>query len=213
MVLAPARAEIGAMLPLKQLTLFMTVTCVSPASNQIRVRLYDYAGVSSKTLNQAKGVAGEVLATAGVEVSWAGCLPGPTAAGDASCRLPVTPSDLHLLIVNEKMAKRTPTSGHCLGYAILSGEFPSIASVFFHRALDLEKGNLVDRSEVLGAMMAHELGHLLLGEHSHPKRGIMRGVWDDQDLKTIAKGRMWFTQEEAARIEAGVARRTDTGLR
>ena len=176
-------------------------------TNQIRVRLYDYAGASPGTLSRAKAVADQVFALAGVGLSWADCSADPNAPGDAACLLPVTTSDLQLRIISKEMAKRTPVSRHCLGYAVIGGEFSSIASVFFHRALDLESANFGDLSAILGVMMAHEIGHLLLAERSHSRQGIMRAVWYEQDMKTMAKGWLWFTPAEAALLNVNVQRR------
>jgi hypothetical protein len=41
---------------------------------------------------------------------------------------------------------------------------------------------------MLGCMMSHEIGHLLLDDGGHPEPGIMR-----DDLRAIAKGRLLFT--------------------
>jgi hypothetical protein len=205
MVLAPFPAEIGAMQPFTIVSSLLALAFLNPAASQIRVRLYDYAGASPDTLARSKAAAGEVLAAAGVELFWLDC---PSSA----CGLPVTPSDLQLRIVTEEMARRVAVTKTCLGYAVLAGEFSSIASVFFHRALELEKGNLADRSAILGAMMAHEIGHLLLSRNSHPETGIMRGIWGDQELKAIAKGRMRFTAAEAGILVTVAARRTGAAI-
>jgi hypothetical protein len=107
------------------------------------------------------------------------------------------------------MAKRVRASRHDLGYALLADDFDSIAAVFFHRAVDLERANLVTRSAILGAMMAHEIGHLLLGENHHSDVGVLRASWGDQDLKSIARGQMCFTAGEARRMVSMVRRRNE----
>ena len=115
--------------------------------------------------------------------------------------------DLQLQLIDATMARHTGKTGQCLGYAVVTGSFDSIASVFAHRALELEKRNFADRAAILGAIMAHEIGHLLLGQSRHSASGIMRAKWGDENLKLIAKGRMWFTEEEASRLVCNVAKR------
>jgi hypothetical protein len=179
------------------------------AETAVWVRLYDYAGVSSQTLGAAKADASAILLQAGVRVEWAECpLRQDDALKNAACRLPITAADLEIRILDRGMAKRTPTTRHCLGYALLVPGANTIAGVFFHRALDLEKSNLATRSAILGAMMAHEIGHLLLERAGHSNTGIMRARWGDDDLKRIAKGRMWFTAEQARLMIARVSRRS-----
>lgn len=174
----------------------------------VQVRLYDYARLSPTARNGAKAEAGAILERAGVRIDWAECAIRPEdAPKDSACDGPMTPLVLQIRILNAAMAKRAGTSRNCLGYAVLSGGFDSIASVFFHRAVDLERGNLVPQQAILGAMIAHEIGHLLLGEASHSPAGLMRASWADGDLKAVAKGRLSFTAEQTRRIVDKVAMR------
>jgi hypothetical protein len=93
----------------------------------------------------------------------------------------------------------------------VSGRFPSIASVFYHRAVELEAGKSGARAEILGGALAHEIGHLLLAETSHSKTGVLRAEWGDQDLRMLACGRLWFTPEQAARMVSLVKERGRAG--
>jgi hypothetical protein len=89
----------------------------------------------------------------------------------------------------------------------MAGQFPSISAVFYRRAVELEASNFAPRAEILGIMLAHDIGHLLLAENSHSEQGILRARWSDQDLKLIAQGRSWFTPAEVARIADNNSRR------
>jgi hypothetical protein len=149
-----------------------------------------------------------VLEQAGVRLAWAECrLRQQDPPKDAACELPVTPLDLHLRIVDSAMAKLTARSRHSLGYARLAPGFDSLAAVYWPRVLELEKSKLAERSAILGCMMAHEIGHLLLDDGGHPEYGIMRGFWGDDDLRAIAKGRLLFTGEQGRRMSFLVAKR------
>jgi hypothetical protein len=66
----------------------------------------------------------------------------------------------------------------------------------------------VDVSYILGAALAHEIGHLLLGARSHVPRGVMCPRLGRQQLKMASRGELLFTPEQAARIRAEVAQRT-----
>jgi hypothetical protein len=56
-------------------------------------------------------------------------------------------------------------------------------------------------------VMAHELGHLLLGINAHSSTGIMRPVWNDDDIVAASKGNLYFTQAQGqilrTRLESG----------
>jgi len=55
-------------------------------------------------------------------------------------------------------------------------------------------------SQVLGHVMAHELGHLLLPHGSHTRSGIMVAAWDRNQVEQIGRGWLSFSPEEAAQI-------------
>jgi hypothetical protein len=102
-------------------------------------RLWDYAHVSSRTLEGAKKQAADILGRAGVGVEWLDCrLRESDPPKDPACALPITPRDLQMRILDRSMAKQVPSTRDCLGYALLAGGFDSFAAVFFQRAIDLE---------------------------------------------------------------------------
>ena len=141
-------------------------------------------------------------------VEWAECSFRQDAPRkDPTCDLPVTPLDLQLRILDEAMAGRVSTTSESLGYAVLAQGFDSIAAVYCHRAVELEKRSLADRHAILGGMMAREIGHLLLKQTEHSGAGIMQAQLGDGDLKLTGKGRMWFTESEAVRLKWMVAKR------
>ena len=154
----------------------------------VRVRVYNYASVSPATLAGAEAAASHVLLQAGVRVEWAECPFVQNAPRkDPTCDLPVTPLDLQLRILDGIMARRVRTTSESLGYALLAQGFDSIAAIYYHRAIELKKRNLADRQAILGGMMAHEIGHLLLKETAHSGAGIMQAQWGDGDLKLIGR--------------------------
>lgn len=174
----------------------------------IRVRLWNYAEVPPRTLADAKRDTSAILERARVRVEWAECrLRESDGPKDTACLLPVTPLDLQMRILDRRMAKRARSTRGCLGYALLTGRFDSVAAVFFHRAVDLESGNVVSQSSVLGAMMAHEIGHLLLDEGHHPDAGILRASWSKEDLRAIARSQLYFTDAEGQLMRSMVAQR------
>ena len=53
---------------------------------------------------------------------------------------------------------------------------------------------------VLGYAIAHEIGHILLGQSSHAAAGLMRANWSEKDLKPVHHDQMQFTPEQAERM-------------
>jgi len=68
----------------------------------------------------------------------------------------------------------------------------------------LQTSDDVDLAGILGSVMAHEIGHMLLGSHAHAISGIMRGHWESSELHQIAMGTLLFLplQEQRMRLRA-----------
>ena len=52
---------------------------------------------------------------------------------------------------------------------------------------------------ILGRTLAHELGHVLLGEHSHTRSGLMSPRFYRQDL-VLDTGQFLFDRKQAVRL-------------
>jgi hypothetical protein len=55
-------------------------------------------------------------------------------------------------------------------------------------------------SQLLGHVMAHEMGHLLLPYGAHSIAGLMRPAWDRSQVRAAAEGLLTFTPDQAALI-------------
>ena len=75
--------------------------------------------------------------------------------------------------------------------------FPSGAIVFV-RGFD---------STRLGYVMAHELGHMLLGPNAHAIAGIMRGTLLPGDWEKAAQGTLGFTHSQNQQIRTWIDQR------
>jgi hypothetical protein len=59
-------------------------------------------------------------------------------------------------------------------------------------------GASLSDAEILGHVIAHEVGHLLLGTNSHSAVGVMRARWDREELEQASRGSLRFTPAQAA---------------
>jgi hypothetical protein len=98
--------------------------------------------------------------------------------------------------------------GDVFGYALLpaDGGFGLAAAVYADRIQELPDGGEC-AGVILGRVIAHELGHLLLGRNGHSTTGIMHTPWRSQDLELHREGLMLFLPGEAKRIRAHVLAR------
>ena len=62
----------------------------------------------------------------------------------------------------------------------LAGE---MATIFHEQVRTVARQSGVDDAELLGRVVAHEIGHLLLKANTHSRNGLMRGVWSIAELQ------------------------------
>lgn len=55
-------------------------------------------------------------------------------------------------------------------------------------------------STLLGRAIAHEIGHLLLGSAEHPRIGLMRALWSQEELQGLKPAHWGFSTREAAHM-------------
>ena len=161
----------------------------------ITMRVLNPAMVPGKTLLRAEGVAAAILNPAGVEVTWLDC-----DSATHPCRQYPTPKEfwLHLL-------KNSPPRlrGDATGFAVLMPQRDgavSYAGVSYPAVEEVASGLEADVSDVLGATMAHEIGHILLGSQAHSRSGVMSSRLQKAEVRMAGRGELRFTAEQAERI-------------
>ena len=72
--------------------------------------------------------------------------------------------------------------------------------VFYDRVTDVAAMHRADTALLMGIVIAHEMGHLLLHHADHSAEGLMRGVWDADAIRRGAIGLLWFSTPEVQEI-------------
>lgn len=177
---------------------------------QITIGVYDYAQAASGVLLKAERVTAEILQNAGVSVVWLACSADETTPSNPGCANLVGPLKLELHIVPNAMAGRLRQKGDVFGIAAEGGEgeFGCDAWVFYDEVKEAAAKTGLSLPQILGTVIAHELGHLLLGANSHSRTGLMRARWARQELLAADLGQLSFSNSERDRIRHSmVARR------
>jgi hypothetical protein len=172
---------------------------------KIEIHIYNYSSISDETLARAEQETARVFQHMGVGATWRVCpLTSQEAVHNKACVLPDAPTRLVLRLLSNSMADSFGGGGDIFGSALLPANegFGVVANVYADRTREL-----ADRREfevILGRVIAHELGHLLLGKNAHSAAGIMHGRWRAQDLGLSRQAAMLFLPGEAKRIRAQV---------
>ena len=173
----------------------------------ISVRLFDYAGVSGKTMDAGLRATERILKSAGVEVAWVHCPADPGLLALATpCRSAPGPLTIVLHILPHG-ATRLQTEPGAAGFAVApaEGAFGAYAGIFHDRVQKLATS--MTEATALGHVIAHELGHLLLGTGQHSVSGIMKGDWRYRQVILAGQGLLRFDERERLRILSNMRRR------
>ena len=167
----------------------MAVVCSAAmtfAAESMNISVCNIDEVPSKTLARAEAVVTTIFSQSQVAVAWSSCDgSGPGAR-------------VELRLWRECSADSAQRdSRHVMGMAFTApGVTGTMADVYYGVIEQFAKEHEADPAEVLGYVVAHEIGHLLLGP-GHSAGGIMTAVWNG---KTLAAGRQhWLTFTQAQR--------------
>ena len=180
------------------------------AERRLLVWVTDHVGVAPSELDTAIEDAKLVLAEAGIQTDWIVCS-RPSQVGEMpkACRAASGPWILRVRLLSNEAAKTFPLDDTNFGMAY-PGEgdrLGSAADVFPERCrLHAEKMRVAE-TLVLGRVLAHEIGHLLLGESSHSVSGIMSARWKRKQLNAAEQGGFGFVGRQAKTMQKQAARR------
>jgi hypothetical protein len=155
-------------------------------SRHVAVAVCDLEAVPTGLMRFAQQVAEEVYREIGIDIDWM----------DAECH----PGERMLLLRIASHGAADPTlSDRTLGFAEAGA---TSATVLYDRVNAYARHYRVKRAVLLGYVMAHELGHLLLPPNSHSIAGIMRATID---LERASARDLRFTPAQAAAVVRNVA--------
>src|SRR5262249_17262808 len=142
----------------------------------VNVVVKNRLGLNQHLLDRAQREATRIYADIGVTLVWEDI--ASTTAGsqtsDAHCMIP--PTIMGLLDVMKGQQHPAPNlMGLATGTRLRRG---TVAYVFYTRIQDFAWRYQIPVAQLLGLMVAHEIGHLLLPFNTHSPTGIMRAEWD-----------------------------------
>lgn len=178
------------------------------AGPRIDIAICKPDGVTESIISSARLQTERVFRPIRVYVVWRAC---DTSIGFVSqARAPV----LIVRLWKDKLPKTVgDTSLDVMGDAFVEGhDGGMVADVYLRAILAAAEQHYADPRVMLGFVVAHELGHLLLGP-SHAPGGIMQAVWGQKEFDALRQRRLRFTSKNAERIRHILAVRTAENMR
>jgi hypothetical protein len=167
-----------------------------PSRPNLSVSVHDYANVPTELLAAAEGEAYRIFHQAGVKTVWLNCSPKLEKIQPAGCYT-VDSSHLVLKVLRHAISAQVRDRVDVLGIATLDEKGVGFYGyVFYDRVQQLAEERKLKHT-LLGNVLAHEIGHLMLGSTSHSISGIMSGRWSGEGLRRVSEGTMSFTPQES----------------
>ena len=106
------------------------------------------------------------------------------------------------------MAARAGAAENALGYAAVPEEgMGSIAFAIFQRVREAARKIPAHEADLLGFVIAHEIGHLVLPRGSQPDpTGLMKNHWHVRDFQRLDLLTLDFSAEQARQIRDTIER-------
>ncbi len=170
-------------------------------SAALTVRLYNTAGSPASELTAARRAAASILLDTGLTVTIRHCgRTGIPAAPVDTCDTRLTPTEVVVRIIDAPPITTTlHADAYGVAYVVDETDRGWLATVFADRIERAATRTGIDPGTLLGRVMAHEVGHLLLGIGYHAAAGVMRAEWPDA-LISGAGGDWRFSRVESARM-------------
>ena len=176
----------------------------------VSIRTYNYAAVAGDRMSEAQSEAAHIFKSAGISLEWIECRVPGNSAGVACTEPLLVGRDLMLRLVD-----RAPVPGErvvALGESMLDreqrGGVLMTIDLFPVRAVAEKTATAV--STLLGRAIAHEIGHLLLGSAEHPRLGLMRALWSQEELRGLKPAHWGFSSREGAQMRETLRQLTRT---
>ena len=128
-------------------------------------------------------------------------------AADIAAGRGAWPSDsqamLTIALITSAMGERIELPSNVAGYAATDpGGGGRMAFIVVDRTTQMAARGHLFHFQVLGAVVAHEIAHLLLPRRAHAPSGLMRPSWSASDF--APPGHQTFSRDDAASIRASV---------
>ncbi len=165
-----------------------------PAALTVRVHVLDRAAVAPRDWTSAERVVAAIYQKAGLATVW----------DHDSLQIPAADRlvDVTVIVVTGRASQ---TAAASFGVAIdalafvpgAAGNQGRLVYVFDDRVAALSSHSGIPYSALLGRVLAHEVGHVLLPFNSHSLTGIMR-----ESVDATSRQLEFFTESQAAMIRA-----------
>ena len=167
----------------------------------LTVRLYNTSGISARELLAARDAMESTFQDSGLDLIIRQCGHGTKGSIDP-CSESLKPLEMVVRIIHAPLLDSTVHPDACgVAYVVRETDRGWLATAYSDRVTSAAVRVGVDAGTLLGLVISHELGHLLLGSGYHGWSGVMRADWSEE-LLTHPREPWRFSALEAARMRS-----------
>jgi hypothetical protein len=178
-----------------------------PPMVSVTVSVFNDAGVAPDDFRRARSRAESVMLRAGVSLEWLDCGTPGNRPTDRGCTGLQFPKHLSVRFVSGHQVSGRPVAGDGTAKSDVFGSSfqneageGNYAVVYCDLLRNSAPAKSIGSGDLLGLVVAHELGHLLLGLNSHSQEGLMSPVWREREMLQVRLGAFYFSGAEAGRM-------------
>ena len=178
------------------------------ASLALVVKVYNSAGFDAGEMIRAREMTRSIFGRVGIDAVWRDCEAiARINPSSTVCAHPQRPEEIVVRIV------RSPagwTGTNVLGFSsvVVAASSSSLATVLADRVGLVAARTQSASGKLLGRVIAHEMGHLLLATNRHGGSGLMRADWHDDEISGDRPMDWVFLGVEARQLRLAVAARS-----
>ena len=176
------------------LALAGTAKTLTAQSSAVQVKVYDYADLKPESLHKVVALTQQILTGAGLSVQVELCRGSLAVSCEGQGGLI---RNLVVRVVAGGSKTKDSVLRAPLGQSMADHQGGIYASIFMERIQDAAAEANVPSDTVLAYAVAHEVGHLLLGDNAHTPRGVMKGNWDRKDYEAMNQNQFHFIEGQA----------------
>jgi hypothetical protein len=166
----------------------------------LTVLVYNYTEATPATLMSAERDATRILHLAGANIAWVNCWDKKQLSADSGelCAKGWTSQTPGLRLISGANKFQDAEFG--------AASIPAYITIYYDKVARRahEDNSASELSTLLGCVMTHELGHLLLNDPRHSRSGIMQAQIGSRQIQQALTGRLLFTKDQARIIREQV---------
>jgi hypothetical protein len=181
----------------------------SDQQRSVTIQIHDYSRVPAGLLSHASAIVTRLYEKIGVRTEWFGVMrPHEPEILENRPKLPIAQLTLNML-TTEMAVRGGRVAKTTLGFAAVASQgMGRIAYVIYDRVRSTAADAAMKEGDLLGFVMAHEIGHLLLPRGSHPSTGLMRGHWHVRDFQGLDVLTLGFSAKQASQMRDTIENET-----